>query len=215
MSKHKTHAVHSQHRSHSEDEPYLLISTTSSYDPTPLWNTENDRGGADCSMWRPTPEDGSFFTVGDLVQPGYGGPTSAAIIVKAINDNGTNPLLRAPVNYERVWHDHGSGAKLFGSIWRPKPPDGYVALGYVCNTGYYPPNDGSGPNLNYACIRLDLADPLLATDVQSVIWSADGTHAQERVICWALPGLSSAFVAQQNYDAWSGAAFKIRGYPPR
>lgn len=43
-------------------------------------------------------------------------------------------------DYEEVWSDRNGGAEMDVSVWRVKPPDGYVALGDVAVAGYPMPD---------------------------------------------------------------------------
>src|SRR5262245_15647672 len=51
-------------------------------------------------------------------------------------DGGTD-MFAHPTDYQLLWKDQGSGADRNGSLWRPIPPAGFVALGDVVwgNTG--------------------------------------------------------------------------------
>ena len=60
---------------------------------------------------------------------------------------------KSPVDFEYVWSykkDHGLNRGFVGiSIWKPIPPTGYKALGYVVDNRYYDDNgsdDGSDDN---------------------------------------------------------------------
>jgi hypothetical protein len=55
---------------------------------------------------------------------------------------GRLPLLARPVGFSMVWADEQAqrqGERRFLSIWRPVPPEGYVALGYMAGAGALPP----------------------------------------------------------------------------
>lgn len=65
--------------------------------------------------------------------------------------------MAPPVRYETFW----------GCLWRPVPPDGYVALGMCSALGLYavPPNppEGLSPPLDaVVCVREDLVTPAIA-----------------------------------------------------
>lgn len=189
-------------------EPAIVASVTSQYGRPDQWDTAHDHGGADVSFWRPTPSDSAFYTVGDLMQPGYGPPTGTSMIVRVINgENDSLPLIAAPIAWERIWHDQGSGASRDGAIWRPVPPDGYVCLGHVLNAGYDEPVAGS---INYGCIRHDYVQLIDPAQLTTQIWNDKGTHAHDDVTGWALPGVAGCFVAQANYTAWSGNAYQLK-----
>ncbi|WP_437344801.1 Vps62-related protein [Streptomyces tubercidicus] len=47
-----------------------------------------------------------------------------------------SPVVASPDRYERLWWDRATGATQYGSLWRPIPPTGYVALGVVWWPGW-------------------------------------------------------------------------------
>jgi hypothetical protein len=182
-------------------EPTLIVSNTSIY--TWLYNDKGSGAHMDGSFYRPTPSDPDYFILGDYAQGNYNAPTGSSLIVKAINDDPDYPLLKGPVSYNEVWNDHGSGGDYDGSIWYPVAPDGYIAIGFVCNGGYDPPSIPS-----YRCVRKDLA-----VDAQpgSLIWNDQGSGAHMDVSVYQIVGVTSAFVAQGNYDPYTGPCRKLAG----
>ena len=179
-------------------EPTLVTSTTSNY--SWIWSDVGSGSDQDCSIYRPKPTNG-FYIVGDYAQGNYGSPTGTSLLVMAINDDPGNPLLKAPLRYEQVWNDQGSGGDNDGSIWRPIAPDGYLALGCVANAGYDAPNIS-----NYMCIRKDLVTD---SSAGNQIWSDKGSGADEDVAIYQLTGVAGAFVAQGNYNSYTGPAYKL------
>jgi len=180
-------------------EPTLLVSTTSNY----LW-LYNDQGtGAhmDVSLYRPNPTDSTYSIIGDYAQGNYSGPTGSSLIVKALNDDPNNPLLKAPSGYQQVWNDHGSGGHNDGSIWYPTAPDGYRTIGYVCQPGYDQPSIA-----NYVCLRKDLTAEAQAG---ALIWNDVHSGAKMDVSLYQIVGVGSAFVAQGNYNPFSGTCYKL------
>src|SRR5262245_35032952 len=184
-----------------QGEPTLLISTTSLYD----WVYSDKGSGADMdvTIWRPHPGDASYSIIGDYAQGNYGAPTGSALIVKAINDDPQNPLLQPPQCYNQVWTDKGSGGDHDGSIWFPVPPDGYFSIGFVGQSGYDKPS-----LLNYACLRRDLVEQ---ADVGALIWNDKGSGADQDVSLYQIVGVANAFVAQGNYNPYSGNAYRLKG----
>lgn len=180
-------------------QPTLLVSNTSNYN----WLYADNGTGAsmDVTIYRPAPTDTSFFIVGDYAQGNYNPPVGTSLTVKAINDDPANPLLKAPIKYNQIWNDHGSGGKYDGSIWHPIAPDGYVALGDVCATGY---NEPAIPN--YMCIRKDL---VTESSAGTLIWNDRGSGAGMDVSIYQLLGVAGAFVAQGNYNPYSSACYKL------
>jgi Vacuolar protein sorting-associated protein 62 len=180
-------------------EPTLLVSTTSNYS----WLYSDSGSGAhmDVTVYRPTPTDTSYSTLGDYAQGNYSSPIGSSLIVKALNDDPKNPLLVAPTSYTEVWNDHGSGGHNDGSIWYPVPPDGYRSIGFVCAGGYNAPLIPS-----YRCVRKDLTAD---AQVGSLIWNDQGSGAHMDVALYQIVGVSSAFVAQGNYNPYSGNCYKL------
>lgn len=81
---------------------------------------------------------------------GISGKRGTILVGNVPNAEG-RPACAAPVGYDFVWNDKGTGGKKDGSIWRPRAPTGYVALGDVC-VGHY--NEPSKDLI--WCIRDDL-----------------------------------------------------------
>ena len=182
-----------------EAEPYLIVSTTSQY--TWLYNDRGTGANMDVSIWRPLPADNTFSIVGDYAQNNYYDPAGTSLIVKAINDDPSNPLLKPPINYSEIWDDKGSGGTHDGSIWWPVPPDGYLSLGFVGQNGY------SKPFIpNYACVRKDFCKDSVSG---LLIWNDKGSGANKDVSIYKLEGVKGAFVAQSNYSPYVGPAHKL------
>ncbi|MFS9669579.1 Vps62-related protein, partial [Klebsiella pneumoniae] len=80
-------------------------------------------------LWRPSSASNaliSFFPLGDVAVDHYRNINNrkvVAVVSDVNNIDGT--ALRAPLDYQLVWHDKGSGARNDASIWRPVPPEGY------------------------------------------------------------------------------------------
>jgi VPS62-like protein len=181
-------------------EPTLLVSNTSNYG----WIYDDRGSGSDMdgSFYRPYPTDASFCILGDYAQGNYNSPIGTSVIVKAINDDPKSPLLKAPNDYSQIWNDQGSGGDYDGSIWYPKAPDGYLAIGFVASSGYDKPSIPS-----YMCVRRDLV-----VDAQpgSLIWNDQGSGADEDVAVYQIVGASGLFVAQGNYDPYKGPCYKLK-----
>lgn len=180
-------------------EPTLITSATSSY--TWIWSDVGSGADQDVSIFRPVPSDTSFYIVGDYAQGNFNSPTGTSLIVKAVNDDPDNPLLKAPVRYEKVWDDADSGGDNDGSIWRPVAPDGYLSLGFVANAGYDQPVIA-----NYMCIRKDLVTD---SSAGGQIWSDKDSGANMDVTVYQLLNVAGAFVAQGNYEPYVGPAYKL------
>ncbi|WP_433566766.1 Vps62-related protein [Nocardia sp. CA-151230] len=86
-------------------------------------------GGANTlGFWRPTAPAGwsvlGTYWAGSFEYDPRG--KRGGLIVKDASSAG---LLRSPVDYERIWSYELPLFGRFASLWRPKPPAGYVALG--------------------------------------------------------------------------------------
>lgn len=137
----------------------LLINFTSEF--TPLWNDQGSGSVRSASFWRPVPSSdflAGYFPLGDLAVPGHDNINKRNIVavVKEGEPPGSEALVKdkalsQPDDYELVWKDSGSGAYANGSIWRPIPPEGYVAMGLVCGTGHDKPSRNA-----IRCVRADL-----------------------------------------------------------
>lgn len=184
-----------------QGEPTLQVSTTSIY----FW-IYNDKGtGAhmDVSIYRPTPTDSSYSILGDYAQGNYYSPSGTSLIVRAINDDPQFPLLKSPIDYSEVWNDKGSGGHHDGSIWFPVPPDGYISIGFVAQAGYDKPSIPS-----YACVRRDLC---VDAEPGQLIWNDRHSGAHMDVSLYQIIGVTSAFVAQGNYNPYTGPCHRLSG----
>lgn len=179
-------------------EPALIISTASQYEL--LWSADATSAFSTVNIYRPTaPTD--FFIVGDYAQGDDNPPGGVSQIVKAMNDDSQNPLLKAPDSYRKLW---SNGANIAGSIWYPVPPDGYISLGYICD-----PNDPEQPTVPaYRCLRRDLVDE---SQAGAMIWNSDGTGTVLDIALWQNASVVNSFVAQGNFkDSFSGQVYKIK-----
>jgi len=135
----------------------------------------NDRGSGaykDGAYWHPIPPAG-FFALGSVGVSNYNdiNGEQASICVKA--GPGVNDALKKPTGYDLIWADHGSGAHMDGSCWRPKAPEGYVALGDVFVTGY------GEPSLeDIMCVRKDLTE---RAEIGVEIWADHGSGASKDI----------------------------------
>jgi|AGTN01.2.fsa_nt_gi Plant protein of unknown function (DUF946). len=152
----------------------------------------------DMTIYRPVVESGWYF-VGDLAEPSYREPTHQAMLVKAVNDDPTNPALAAPIDWKPVYFDRGSTAYKDTSFWAPVPPDGYFALGCVAVQGY------SKPNLpNFMCVRKDLCTAGLESNI---LWNDRGTSSRTDVTLWGIKPANdngvdaSTFWARPDYNS--------------
>ncbi|PYY70403.1 hypothetical protein CRX42_11540 [Pseudomonas jessenii] len=162
----------------------LLINFTTEF--YRIWDTKGSRS-APATFWRPTPAPDAlpgYFPLGDIAVSGdlnINGKRVTAVVCEG-DPQGADSLkgkaLSPPDDFEQVWKDSGSGSTVDGAIWRPIPPDGYVALGLVCSNGH------AKPSLNAVrCVRSDL---VVASSVGDTIWSDRGSGAKQNFSAWSL-----------------------------
>lgn len=187
-----------------EDQASLQVSTTSQY--AWIYNDQGSGASMDVSIFRPQAEPG-WFILGDYAQGNYSDPFGTSLLVQVSNDDPANPLLMPPVSYAQVWNDSGSGGSNDGSVWYPVPPDGYVSIGFVGQNGYDQPNIP-----NYMCVRQDMVAP---TSAAGLIWNDQGSGAGMDVSLYQIDGIPGLFVAQGDYNPFSGSAFQLIGFNSR
>jgi hypothetical protein len=169
----------------------LLINFTTEF--LRIWDNKGSRskpGG----FWRPSPAPDSlpgFFPLGDLAVSGHDNINNRRVVAVVCEGEppsaGANQgkALSKPDDFEQVWKDTGSGAKTDCSIWRPVPPEGYVALGLVCADGLDKPSVNS-----VRCVRADL---VVAASIDTMIWSDKGSRAKQDFSVWSvLPPVAAA-----------------------
>ena len=156
----------------------LLITFVDSY--TLRWNDLGSGGSRDGSFYHPITTNG-FRALGTLAcgPNGYPNPngTFAMMVVKA--KPGHEDALADPVGYQLIYNDHGSGAHMYGSFWRPLPPAGYVAMGTVVAL-----NTWNQPSLSdVVCVRSDLT---IMAEAGAFIYDDLGTGADMYLSCWKI-----------------------------
>lgn len=145
---------------------------------TPIWNDAGSGANMNGAFFRPvlTGMTG-FHSLGDLAVGSHSATGQVLAVVRDISDSGK--ILVAPISYTRIWADFGSGASQDGSIWRPNPPQGYVAMGLVANKGY------SAPSLNaMRCIKAEYVKGGIVST--SVIWNDKGSGANANFSAWGI-----------------------------
>jgi len=162
----------------------LLISFTTEFQR--VWDTKNLRSSP-AGFWRPAPPPDvlpGYFSLGDIAIHGFtniNGTRVAAVVREAGSpsiDSTKGKALSRPDNFELVWKDSGSGAKTYVSIWRPIPPEGYVALGLVCASDHEKPSVNS-----VRCVRMDLVTP---ANAGPLIWNDKGSGAKQNFSAWSI-----------------------------
>ncbi|OPB09597.1 hypothetical protein BFW91_14325 [Pseudomonas fluorescens] len=158
----------------------LLISFTSEF--LPLWNDKGSGAHKAVGLWRPSTASDAlrpFFTLGDIAVNHYRN-INYSNVVAVVSDVNTvdGTALRAPVDYQLVWQDEGSGALSNASIWRPLPPEGYVAMGLVYGVDYDKPSRHA-----VRCVRQDL---VMAAQAGELIWDDKGSGAANDLSLWSV-----------------------------
>lgn len=163
------------------------------------WSDIGSGGKHDGYYLHPIVPEG-WHALGSLGKRGYANPSGhmAVIIVKELDDSGA---IAAPIDYEFVYNDIGSGADNDGSFWRPVPPSPeYVAMGLVAQRGY-----GKPALTEVVCVRKDLTVPGRAG---AFVWNDDDTGANIDFGSWeiAIPVSGTheiAYVAPGCFVGWN------------
>lgn len=176
-----------------------ILDTTSHF--TQVWTDSGSGADKDGAFYKPRVPEG-FFSIGDYGQSNYSTPRRAVVVVKAVNEDPNDPLLKAPIDYALIWKDTGSGASKDGSFWQPVPPDGYVCIGSVVQHGYSKPQ-----RPDYRCLRYDQVE---RGSTAGLIWNDRGSGADNDVEVYALRG-TNVIYAQDNYNAPSQTLWQPKG----
>ncbi|MEL7531649.1 MAG: Vps62-related protein [Bacteroidota bacterium] len=147
----------------------------------------------DLSTWKPLVNSG-FYALGHYAKEGYGAPNAQMLSVRAIDPS----AVRHPVDYRKVYGDHGTGGDQDGAFWEPIAPAGYVALGTVATRSYEKPSVKE-----VVCIRKDL---VRRVSVGGQIWNDRGSGGDMDISLWNLGMgdecntlLSNSFFAFSQY----------------
>jgi hypothetical protein len=137
------------------------------------WWDKGSGGDYDGAYYRPVVPAG-YHALGHYGQGNYAPPRGPMFVARALETG----ALAQPIDYVMVWGDYGSGADMDGSFWKPIPPQDYVCLGLVAQTGY------TKPGLDeIRCVREDLACPGKAGER---IWIDQGTGADVDFGSWRI-----------------------------
>jgi hypothetical protein len=189
----------------------LILTFTSTFQLR--WSDAGSGADRDVSFYHPVPPAG-FHALGSV---GIGRASSdfnpdgnwAVLCVKAAEDVNGKAALARPTDYDFIWNDEKSGARMDGSCWRPLPPDGYVALGDVFVEGH------SKPSLDdVMCVAQEL---VFEGVIGEEIWTDNGSGARRDFGAWqidvsrafreAKDGVFAvgAFVGRESHDKPSSA----------
>lgn len=192
----------------------LLISFTSEF--LPLWNDKGCGAHKPVGLWRPsTASDAlsAFFSLGDIAVGHYRNVNHSKVVAVVSDANKVDgTALRPPLDYQLVWQDEGTGARSNASIWRPLPPQGYVAMGLVYGVDYDKPSRHA-----VRCVREDL---VMAAQVGELIWNDKGSGAANDLSAWSIapPDASAGelylapgtFIGSDSYARPSITAYSLR-----
>lgn len=161
----------------------IEIRFTTSFNP--VYADNGTGANLDLSTWKPVVTPG-YYALGHLAKAGYAAPVAEMVMVKAIDPT----ALRHPVDYRKIYGDHGTGGDQDGSFWEPIPPAGYVALGMVAMRSYAKPS-----LTEVVCVRNDLVTP---AKIGAQIWNDGGSGGDMDVSIWQIIGGSNANVLVSN-----------------
>lgn len=195
-----------------------------------LWDDRGSKGNRDGAFY--TPQYPSIFDplLGwrILAHVGRGNYTHIDRETTVILARGANPadeMLKSPVDFERIWEDRASGAKAYGSAWRPIPPAGYVALGDVFQNSWDKPSTSV-----IACVRKSAVGGhsyAREADIGDLIYDDKGSGAHMDLSVWKIDpprypadsverlilGLD-AFVAGNQYNVKPPRTVYVLDLPP-
>lgn len=109
------------------------------------WWDKKSGAAKDGSFWAPWRHTVGDWYLGSIGKKGYAAPLTG-LMVREVDK--ANEILKPPLRFECIWTDRGTGSTLDGSVWRPIPPPGYVALGDVFTKGHQAPQEH-----HFACVR--------------------------------------------------------------
>ncbi|XP_031385571.1 uncharacterized protein LOC116199374 isoform X2 [Punica granatum] len=115
-----------------------------------------------CTIWRPTCPEG-YVSIGDVAHVGTHPPNCAAVYWNI------NELFALPVGYDLVWRNCLDDYSTPVSIWHPRAPDGFVALGCVSVASYSEPE----PDMVY-CVAESLAEQTEFEEQK--VWTAPDSY---------------------------------------
>jgi hypothetical protein len=148
---------------------HLLFDFTEVFEK--IWDDAGSGAEHNVGFFRPVPRAG-YYALGHYAHASYAVPRDTVVIVVKEKTRGA---LAAPLNYERIWTDAGSGAKRNVAVWWPSCPDNYVALGLVTTSGAKPSTEA------IRCVRQDLTAP---AEQGEEIWNDSASGAKRDFKAW-------------------------------
>lgn len=155
----------------------------------------NDRGTGfwmDVSFYRPTTTVPGYFPLGDYAQRNYDAPSGIAQMVA--DDGGI--IVQRPTDFQRTWESRILFSDYDGSLWRPIPPAGYVALGHIAQRGYNKPSTD--------VVRVIRADCVVRCDPW-LTWTNRCGKSSDNVGVWNIAQTTTSpipgtFISSPNFD---------------
>ncbi|GBG70050.1 hypothetical protein CBR_g4878 [Chara braunii] len=143
-----------------------------------VWWNQGGESRRPVSVWRPSPPPG-YCSLGDIAVKGYEPPACGLAILD--DDSG---IVARP---ERFILRARLQGKKEASVWYPRAPQGYVALGCIVVQGFYPPS----PDI-VRCVRQDLVD--LASYDESPIWTSKASKRGPYISFWKVQNQAQTFL---------------------
>ncbi|WP_078962104.1 Vps62-related protein [Streptomyces hygroscopicus] len=164
----------------------LDIAVTSSFHT--LWTDRGSKADKDFSAHMPLIGllDGlmGWKILGHVGRPHHEDLGGKFAVVIARGANPADELLKPPDDFELIWRDKGSGAKADGSVWRPVPPGGYVALSDVWTDSWDKPSAS-----RFACVRKAAVNGhsyVREGVIGPLIWNDKGSGADWDCSTWSI-----------------------------
>eukprot|EP00850_Spirogloea_muscicola_P002380 SM000009S23509 [mRNA] locus=s9:423530:451441:+ [translate_table: standard] len=173
-----------------------------------IWSDSVGHTGQRLAFWRPRAPPG-FASLGDCVTSHDLPPTQTVLAVNL----GQN-LARKPVSFELVWstreepagqtslHKSGQHANQC-YVWKPHPPHGYIALGYVATT-----EDGPPPLSSLYCVVESLITP--STYLRDCIYLPNPSNRSLDAAFWRIDNGANSFIVRDTDSLHNLQAFNIR-----
>ena len=111
----------------------------------------------------------NYKSIGHVGTKSLDKPTTDTILLKG--------AVESPIDFKLIWKDV-SGT----TIWKPIPPDGYLALGVVFNNSTLKPMRSK-----YVCVAIEYAEEV---DVGEMVWKNVGYTTNNKVSLWNSPDLN-------------------------
>lgn len=186
------------------------LSTTTTTSFTARWNDRGSGATRDGGFWHPKPQ-GDMKPLGSVGAPNYkdiNGSYTAQLYGPGPGPGtpGLSPVA-SPTGYTLIWKDEKSGADKDGSFWRPIPPNGYVALGDVAQSGWSP-----APSISDVwCVRADLVKQ--GSFGSNSIWDDKKSGTKTDVLIWEVRPTSVVAAGGEAGDGVMAATYlgPIRG----